>query len=425
MISKFAVFIHLPQQRDAVPTGILNVTENNTEILQSTFHYGLRYIERHNRLALDPLTLTIAGQSQVAAAMREPPISGNGRLTEFGVFRDASPDLWGRRVIENKLARSGSLPESVYLKHAGNNRTGALDFRESPKSLTNSVVQAGYIDLEYLLEASERVQAGERLPGRLALLFEAGPSMGGARPKAVIVAEGREWLAKFKARDDRFNIPHVEYATLEMARAAGLHVPPLRLESVNGHSVMLIERFDRQPLSDGMGRRHFLSALTMLAMHESESALASYEDIALAITRYGPHQTIRADLAELFGRMVFNILVNNNDDHLRNHGFLWMPEQNGWCLSPLYDVVPMPVASRTRYLHLSVGEQGRLANLLNAMSRYGVFGLSRLEAEQIIERIALVTREWRTWFDRSGVSEQDMDYIAAAFQHPRELGWAE
>lgn len=424
MTSEFTVFIHLPGQEDAVPAGLLDMVEEGSRVLRSTFLYGRRYVERLNCLAIDPLTLQLRGNREINGALREPPMTPHGRLTEFGGFRDAAPDNWGRRVIENKLRRSGPLPESVYLTHAGSNRTGALDFREKPGSLPREGVQAGVIDLEYLLEASDRVQAGERLPGRLALLFEAGPSMGGARPKSVIFSAEREWLAKFSSKDDHFDVPRVEYATMEMARAAGLLVPALRLEQVNNRSVMLIERFDRERTATGtVARRHFLSALTMMAMHESESSTASYHDIALTITQHGPHQAIRQDLAELFKRMVFNILVNNNDDHLRNHGFLWDPATEGWRLSPLYDVVPTSVIAQTRYLHLGVGEEGRLATLGNAMSQHGVFGLTRAEAQSIIDQIAMVVREWKTCFDKAGVTQKDIEYMEGAIRHPRESGW--
>lgn len=425
MTSKFTVFVHLPAQSEAVPAGLLDMLEDGSRVLRSTFLYGGRYVERHNRLALDPLTLQLTqNPTQDAATLRDPPLTPQGLLTEFGVFRDAAPDNWGRRVIENKLGRLGPLPESTYLQHAGNNRTGALDFRDKPNTPPREGQHVGLIDLEYLLEASDRVQTGERLPGKLALLFDAGPSMGGARPKAVIVADGKEWLGKFGSTDDRFDVPCVEYATMQMARAAGLSVPALRLERVNHRPVMLIERFDREYSATGVTTRlHFVSALTLMAKHESESSTASYQDIALAITRHGARSTIRQDLAEIFKRMVFNILVNNNDDHLRNHGFLWDPVAMGWRLSPLYDVVPTPVIAHTRYLHLGVGQAGRLATLENAISQYGIFGLSRAEAENTINQIAMVVREWRVYFEDSGVKPQDIEHMAGAIRHPREVSW--
>jgi len=421
MTSKFTVFIHLPGQLEAVPGGGLEMTENGSEVLQSVYGYGSRYIERKDRLEIDPLTLALVPGKSISGLA--PPDTPGGRLTEFGAFRDAAPDLWGRRVIENKLNRAGPLPASLYLEHAGSNRLGALDFRDKPNDPPHSRGAVPYIELGYLQEASEKVLAGERLPARLAALFDAGPSMGGARPKAVIVHDGREWLAKFRAKDDRFDIPLVEYATLKLAKEAGLDVPELRLEDIGGKKVLLVERFDRQPIEGGFARRHFLSALTMLCRHESESRLSSYQEIAEAIARYGAAGNIGQDLRELFGRMIFNILVNNTDDHLRNHGFVFDASAKGWRLSKLYDVVPDPVVSHERYLHLGVGTEGRLATLTNAMSRHGVFKLTHADAKAIVDCLCTIVREWKTYFEKYGVPGSQVDYIADAFRHPRDLGW--
>ena len=413
----FVVFIYPEHSGTALPAGRLTMLEDGPRLLQSTFGYGRQYAQRPQALALDPLTLALPGAG--VDALREPPAG----LTEFGVFRDAAPDRWGRRLIENKLRRTGPLPESLYLLHAGGNRTGALDFRDSPASPDPANDLAQRIDLAYLKEAAERIEAGETMPARLEKIFDAGSSMGGARPKAVIEAEGRQWLAKFPLRSDPFSIPHIEYASLLLAREAGLNVPSLRLEDIGEQRpVMLIERFDRVPLASGYGRRHFISALTLLARHESESQHASYPQLAEAIARHGLASGIKADQAELFGRMVFNILLNNNDDHLRNHGFLWDGEHQGWRLSPLYDVVPAPSLARERYLHLGIGAQGRLATLPNAISQHGVFGLTRPQALTIIERIAGVVREWKNIFEQAGVTGQDIDRISPAIRHPRDAG---
>lgn len=409
------------QAGDAIPTGRLTLVEHNSELLQSTFGYGRQYLERRNRIELDPLTLSLSVQEP--AALREPPQTASGQLAEFGVFRDAAPDRWGRRLIENKLRRVGPLPESVYMTHAGNNRTGALDFRDSPTTPERAVELAQILDLGYLKVAAERVEAGETIPARLEKIFDAGPSMGGARPKAVIEADGLQWLAKFPLRSDAFSVPQVEFATLQLAREAGLTVPPMRLEDIGEQRpVMLIQRFDRIATPAGYGRRHFMSALSMLARHESESPHSHYAEIAEAIAKYGAAARIKTDQAELFGRMVFNILVNNNDDHLRNHGFIWDTRLGGWCLSPLYDVVPAPSHAQERHLHLGVGQQGRLATLPNAMSKHGVFGLTRPQAVDIIERIAAVVRGWRNTFEAVGVPAVDIDRVSSAIRHPREVG---
>lgn len=423
-VRKFTVFIHLPGESEAVPAGVLELTEESRALLRSTFRYGDRYVQRTKRLEIDPFTLSLSAFK--ADMVREPPVTEQGRLVEFGAFRDAAPDLWGRKLIENKLRRAGPLKESDYLEHAGSNRIGALDCRQSPSSPPNPGVLPGLLDLGYLKEAADRVEAGEPIPGRLAKIFDAGPSMGGARPKAVLEVAGRQWLAKFAARQDAFSVPQVEFATLQMAKAAGLNVPDTRLEDVGeARPALLVARFDREPVVGGYARRHFLSALTLLRRHESESSYASYAEIAQAIASHGAASHIRQDQRELFARMIFNILVSNNDDHLRNHGFVWDAEAEGWRLSPLYDVVPAPSLASERYLHLAVGREGRLATLTNAMSQYGVFGLNRPAAAHIIDRVYRVVREWRVHFEQAGVPGTEIDSVSSAFRHGSAIGLRE
>lgn len=165
------------------------------------------------------------------------------------------------------------------------------------------------------------------------------------------------------------------------------------------------------------------SALTALARHESESTTASYPDIALRMADLGAHGQVKADRRELFGRMVFNILVSNDDDHLRNHAFIWKPDLRGWVLSPLYDVLPKPQIAHERFLHLGVGKQGRLATLPNALSGAPMVGLLEADARAIIDRIATEVREWRTFFEEIGVPTAECDRVETAFRRPRDAGW--
>jgi serine/threonine-protein kinase HipA len=249
--------------------------------------------------------------------------------------------------------------------------------------------------------------------------------MGGARPKAVVVRGKKQYLAKFPGIDDRFNIPAVERATLELARACGLAVPETDLIRLpDGRQAMLIERFDRYASGNKFARRHAISALTALELHETESSSASYADIALKISGIGAKGRVAADRCELFGRMIFNILVSNDDDHLRNHAFVWQPEAHGWSLSPLYDVLPKAQVAATRYLHLGVGAEGRLATVPNALSKAALFGLQDAQARDIVDRVARCVREWKTYFDKFGVQPKDMKAIASAMRHPRDVGWA-
>jgi serine/threonine-protein kinase HipA len=188
----------------------------------------------------------------------------------------------------------------------------------------------------------------------------------------------------------------VEAATLRLAGAAGLAVPRIEMiELAPRQHVMLIERFDRVGVADAMTRRHFISALTLVGCPEQDSPQKNYADIADALRRHGAAQRIAADLEELFARMVFNILVTNDDDHLRNHGLLWDPEARGWVLSPLYDVVPRPTHASERFLHLGIGPQGRLATLANAMGWAARFGLTRDKALVTVDRVWRAVREWK------------------------------
>lgn len=412
------VFIHLPGETEAVPAGRLTMIEQGLQVQASTFAYGRRYVARANALPVDPIALALApGRND------EERVPAGG-LAMFGALRDATPDAWGRRVIENRLrAPPNGLPESVYLDHAGPHRAGALDVRESPTSLPAGGVLPSVVDLRHLLEVAARIEEGERVPAHLEVFFAGGPSIGGARPKAVVTADGVEWIAKFPARNDTLNVPLLERATLELAREAGLAVPRTRVETLaDGRQVMLIERFDREPLARGMGRRHMVSALTLLALHEQDSPDSSYAAISDAMGVHGVSGQIASDRNELFARMVFNILVSNDDDHLRNHAFLFDAEGDGWRLSPLYDVVPRPQVAQERMLHLSIGPQGRLARLDNALAGAGRFGLLPPDAARIIDRVVRAVRNWRDLFEGLGVPVREIDRVASAFRRAADIG---
>jgi serine/threonine-protein kinase HipA len=243
--------------------------------------------------------------------------------------------------------------------------------------------------------------------------------LGGARPKASIRDEqGILWLAKFASASDAMDVPIIEVATLLLAKETGQCVPPVRTQSLCDRSVMLIQRFDRYWSEVGTEcRMGFVSGLTMLGCDESESPNKSYADLADAIRRYCHPSVIRRDNEELFRRMVFNILVTNDDDHLRNHGFVWDPRLSGWALSPLYDVMPRAAVATERYLHLGVGPQGRLADLDNALAAHAKFTLSQSKACEIMSNVWAVVREWRVYFDQYGVAEEQMDKVATAFRH--------
>jgi serine/threonine-protein kinase HipA len=328
------------------------------------------------------------------------------------------------------------LPESQYLLHAGSDRVGALDVRKTihdGPTQGNSAPHA----LEYLMDAAERIEDGLPIPAHLEAIFMDGTALGGARPKASVRdAHGVLWLAKFSSRRDGFDVPAIECAAMRLTAAAGLTVPPVEVRTLGARKVMLIRRFDRywaepgqtpgaednlMTTQPGHGRAEhrlaFVSGLTLVGCDETESRTKAYTDLAQAIRSHCHPGVIRADNAELFKRMVYNILVSNDDDHLRNHAFIWDPRLAGWRLSPLYDVLPRASHATERFLHLGIGPQGRLATLDNALEAHEMFTLSRATACKMMAEIWRVVREWKVYFEGFGVAAAEIDKIAPAFRH--------
>nr|WP_295777557.1 HipA domain-containing protein [Rhodoferax sp.] len=416
------VFAHLTE--GWAPAGRLSLTQER-DVVASSFAYGTRYIDRPDAFEIDPVSLGLADKSRVRGAELFPI----NQLAQFGGVRDAAPDAWGRRVIEaQRRVPANSLSEAEYLLGAGSDRVGALDVRAS----LDSPVLAGAApirSLPYMLEAAERIEQGLPVPAALADVFGSGPAAGGARPKATVRDEsGVLWLAKFAAAGDALDMAWAESCTLQLAGRCGLAVPEVKVMDIGGKSVLLVRRFDRVgATADVEQRLPFVSGLTLVACDEFESRSKGYGHLAQAIREHVHPSQIRANCEELFGRMVFNIFVSNDDDHLRNHGFLrHTAEQgqlSGWSLSPLYDVVPRPSVASERQLHLQVGQQGKLATLDNAMSAYSAFTPQRTTAIAIIRRIWGELRQWRTTFEALAATHPGvgrlMDQLAPAM---RSLG---
>jgi serine/threonine-protein kinase HipA len=119
--------------------------------------------------------------------------------------------------------------------------------------------------------------------------------------------------------------------------------------------------------------------------------------------------------------MVFNIFVSNDDDHLRNHGFVFEHRLGGWVLSPLYDVVPRPGHAHERMLHLEVGDQGKLATLDNALSRFAAFTAARADAVALVRRVWGEVRQWKTTFEEHGADAKLMGQVSSAFRRLEDI----
>ena len=401
------VYLHLAE--GSVPVGILDMTGEGREAT-ARFRYGQRYLQRPDRLSLDPMQLPL----------HEPSTDRDYLAPEgfvlFNGIRDAAPDGWGRHLMD-RTAGARLLTEFDYLIASGEDRVGALAFgpdlngprRVVPWAQEATDLAGEKLDLPEMMEAVRELDSTHDLPTEHRRFLLRGSSLGGARPKATSDFDGKQWIAKFSRAEDRYPVCRAEQAAMTLASHLGLDVPPVRLEKVLGQDIYLIERFDR---SDKTLQIPFISSLTLIGAHESESAQHSYRAIAEQLRRFGSRPS--EDAKELWQRMLFNILCNNTDDHLRNHGFLWDGE--GWRLSPAYDIVPMPQVATERDLALGVGQQGRRATLNNALSEAALFGLAPNEAmATAISMRDQVKAEWESTFRNSGLISSDIERLRSCF----------
>ena len=400
------VHIQLPGTFEMVPCASLRVVEVASGAYEGIFLYGKRYLQRRDVVALDPFHLPL----------RERPF----RFTKLkgipGAVRDASPDTWGRRVIQAKLQRSeADLHEMDYLLYGPDDGAGNLRFAESVTPTGASRPFNRTHQLSALAEAAERLEVDGRLPYEILASLEPGTSMGGARPKATIEDADRLWLAKLPAPGDRHNFQRIEYATLELARAAGLAVCRTRMETLGAREALLLERFDREWVADKQAylRHGLISGLTMLDAEDGYMGSERWSYLLLAdeLRRWSCRPA--EDRRELFRRMVFNAMITNNDDHPRNHALL--RTAGGWRLSPAYDLVPVPMETQEpRNLALNVGKFGRAGARYNLLSQCAVFGLTPEQGRHEIDAMLQVVQDWRQFYTDRGVTRPDREYLEKA-----------
>ncbi len=399
---RVTVFIYLPGETKAVPAGIF--THDRAPGIGS-FAYGRKYMERKNALPVDPAALPLG----------LPPREVLTNRGLYGVFRDASPDYWGRLIIaaERKVPPE-ALSEMDFLLAANATRVGNLDFRANPDDPEPPLEPPHFNRMEDLLDTASKIEAGAEVHPHLLRLLRQGTSVGGARPKCTVEWQDALWIAKFPAGNDTLNIPRIEYACMTLAGKCGIQVPDMRLHSVGEKDVFLVRRFDREKRKGGWMRIGFVSSLSFMQWDEADRLGWSYSAVADTMRRH----TSADGIKELFRRMVFNILVRNTDDHPRNHGFLF--DHSGMELSPAYDIIPSlvsPGVGTEFALAMSVGERGREASLRNALSQAGRFGLSGEKAGAIIEQLLDTVMGWREHFATIGCTDFEIWSLEPSFAH--------
>jgi serine/threonine-protein kinase HipA len=422
------VYITLPGQTEPVTAGRFALSADRRGTREGRFVYGRSYLARPNAVALDPVELKLSARTYSTAAL-------NG---VFGALRDASPDHWGRRVIQRHLGKAQP-GEMEYLLCSPDDRAGALGLglnqtppaprRTFNQTLDLAKVQsiAGAIVAD---DDGHQAAAGADAADHAAAsaadverdqvekLMVIGTSMGGARPKAVVEDEAGLWIAKFNRPDDTWNSARVEHAMLTLARACGLSTAESRVVKVAGRDVLLVKRFDREKTQAGYLRARMISALTLLRTEDTDQSRDKWSYVLLAEEVRRVCADPAQNAAELFRRMCFNALISNIDDHPRNHALI--AKETEWKLSPAYDLTPAaPVSMERRDLALECGDAGRFANASNLLSQSARFLLEPGEATALIDAMqAQVRGTWYATARAAGVSERDCERIAPAFAYP-------
>ena len=332
-----------------------------------------------------------------------------------GAVDDARPDRWGERVIR-LLDRPARLSTLEFLYFAGDDRFGALGVSTSATQYLPRLHGATpeLRDVQAMHDLVRRVEAGEPVAENLRRLITPGATLGGARPKALLRMRGAAWVVKFAERGDPFDSPALEHATMTLAARAGITVCETRLIPLaSGHAVA-VRRFDRAIGANGAddARLHALSA--HVALRAAGQAMG-YPELALLLRRRAPAELIEAQGEELFRRMVFNILIDNTDDHERNHALLVGGAQR-YRLAPAFDV--LPTGQALGYQQMRVGRDGAASTLANALSEHRSFALTLQRARQVVAEVAAVVQGWQAHFKKAGVGKQDLALLGQHIDRP-------
>ena len=362
-------------------------------------------------------------QSGFALSEDLPLVAGeylpHARNTAAGAVDDARPDRWGERVIQH-IDKPSRLSLMEYLYFAGDDRFGAMGVSTSKDTyLPRSAGPLPRLEnAQRLSEIIAKIKDKEPITEIERRMIAAGGSFGGAKPKALIEISGEQWVIKF-FDNEPVDVPLIEHATMTLCSKAGIRVAETRHIPLVGESAVAVRRFDR----NGLQRIHCISAGTALrALVPADMPPdLSYGNLALLLRRSGntTNDQNRREMEELFRRMVFNILIDNTDDHEKNHALMVTPapakrgtaiRANRLELTPAYDV--SPTNSGQGHQEFGVGEDERDSTLVNAMSRHPLFGLTALQARAEIAQVIDVVDGWKKHFAGCGVSSTDIEELA-------------
>jgi len=406
----------------ALPVGTLSYAKDGTRE-NSTFAYAEPWLASADRFRISPDLTLVEGRQ-----FRRAP-SKDDSVFHF-CFADTEPDGWGCRVIardhakrrkadimEGKPATRATLTEMDYLLGVDDmSRIGAIRLMDEAGHFLRTIESDGrgtppLMELSNLIAATRAVEMGKETEADLRYLRGRGTSLGGMRPKCTVVdKEGHLAIGKFPSIKDDRCVTRGEVLALHLAAAAGINVAASRIVMSDDIPVALIRRFDR---AAGGGRVPYLSAASMLQASRQEDH--AYTQIAERILTecVNPGQ----DLAELWRRIVFNLLITNVDDHLQNHGFLHV-SHGQWRLAPAFDINPFPDKDPELKLWLSE-DSGPVDNVDALMAEAAYFRLSPADALRILAEVYHAIRDWKHIAQSApvGMTDADIDDFEPAFEH--------
>lgn len=372
------------------------------------FKYARAYLDNPRAFALDPINLPLTADIHDNPRTRETP-------GVFGVLIDAGPDEWGRRQL-SKTRKPPPVTHVEFLLAASGEGVGALHFTAKIKDKPKPAPARPFENLVHLQHIAADIEAGREVDQNLSPFFFHGSGLGGARPKTLIEQDDRYWIAKFGRDSDLVDMCKVEYASMIMARAAGIDVPDVAFTETARGGVMLVERFDRSVDE----QHHLVSVASLINKFDitqyDESAM-SYPGIVQLGKRIG-HRT-RGLAASVYRRMLFNIAIGNTDDHLRNHAFYKKSIGAEYVLTPGYDIVPNVGLQGSHAIALGAfGSAPSRDNLEAAAHRMGI---SRKAARRTAEEVLAVTDDWRTYMKDAGVVASDVAILKRCFAFGKVL----
>ncbi|MCB5189360.1 type II toxin-antitoxin system HipA family toxin [Methylobacillus arboreus] len=404
---KLYVGLATAAKQPPVAVGLLKMLRRGN-IESGEYAYGKQYLASPSAIALNhdylPLTSGIL------------PLPGQ-RLRDGGVlpltFKDALPDSWGRRVLEAQ--HGGPLDDLDVLLMTNEDRVGALVFSEAlPISLEHD--EAALVSLEALADSVRSLELGMEVPPQMRRLLHRGGTLGGARPKATFIHDQRRWIAKFPSAADTHDVELLEIGLLKLASMCGIEVSPAHLVPIpHGHAI-LIQRFDRHGAIGQESRQHYLSAAALLNV-SYETGLGSYEEFAQVIRRLSINP--REDLHQLYRRMIFNLVVDNTDDHVKNHGMLHVGHGQ-YRLAPAFDIEMQLRNLGYQELAITPGQQHSSIRL--ALEVSPAFGINQQDAATIIQEIETTVQQHLTSIAASfGATPEFQSTIGQCLKRQREI----